>query len=86
MKITGLVTYVDSLSQVENTELMPRTDKPAIRVFLREPVDLISMVRARPEVDEATEDADPAGAEGKTRKVQVVLSGKTVTGEINKVT
>ncbi len=79
MKVMGVVTYLDSLPEVEKTEIIPRTDSPLIMVFLREPIHLIDVVRTLPEVAQVNEDAtDTADANGKPRKVQIVLSGKTV--------
>jgi len=78
-KIMGIVTYLDSLPEVENSELIPLTDSPSILVFLREPILLIDMLETLPEVAQVKEDAtNTAGTEGKRRKVQIVLSEKTV--------
>lgn len=82
MKILEIVNYLDSLPEVENTELIPHTERPSIVVSLREPIPLIDMLRALPEVAYVKEDATgTTGAEGKLRKVQVGLSGKTVPQE-----
>ena len=81
-KIMGIVTYLDSLPEIKNTELIPIADKPSILVFLHEPIPLIDMLNTLPEVAEVKEDTtDTAGAEGKRRKVQIVLSEKTVSEE-----
>jgi len=78
-KIMGIVNYLDSLPEVENTELIPLTDSPSILVFLREPIHLIDTLKTLPEVAQVKEDAtNTAGAEGEQRKVQIVLSEKTV--------
>jgi len=78
-KIMGIVTYLDSLSEVENSELIPLTDRPSILVFLREPIQLIDMLGTLPEVAQVKEDAtNTDGNEDKRRKVQIVLSEKTV--------
>ena len=82
IKTMGIVTYLDSLPEVENTELIPVTDKPSILVFLREPIDLIDILGTLPQIAEVKEDkSNAAGAEGKRRKVQIVLSEKTVPEE-----
>jgi len=79
MKILEIVNYLDSLPEVENTELIPHTERPSIVALLREPIPLIDMLRALPEVAYVKEGAtDTTGAEGKPRKVQVGLLGKTV--------
>lgn len=81
-KIMGIVTYLDSLPEIKNTELIPLTDRPSILVFLHEPIPLIDMLNTLPEVAEIKEDTtDTGGTEGKRRKVQIVLSEKTVSEE-----
>ena len=78
-KIMGIVNYLDSLPEVENSELVPLTDRPSILVFLREPIRLIDMLGTLPEVAQVKEDAtNTDGNEGNRRKVQIVLSEKTV--------
>jgi F0F1-type ATP synthase membrane subunit b/b' len=74
-KIMEIVNYLDSLPDVENTELIPLTGSPSILVFLREPIDLIDILKSLPEVAQVEEDVtNTADAEGKKRKVQIVLS------------
>ena len=81
-KIMGVVTYLDSLPEVESTEIIPETDRPSIIVFLREPINLIDVMRTLPEVAQVKEDmTDTAGANTKPRKVQIVLKEKTVLDE-----
>ena len=81
-KIMGIVTYLDSLPEIKNTELIPLTDKPSILVFLHEPIPLIDMLNTLPEVADVKEDTtDTAGTEGKRKNVQIVLSEKTVSEE-----
>ena len=81
-KIMGVVTYLDSLPEVESTEIIPETDRPSIIVFLREPINLIDVMRTLPEVAQVKEDmTDTVGANTKPRKVQIVLKGKTVLDE-----
>ena len=78
-KIMGVVTYLDSLPEVESTEIIPETNSPSIIVFLREPINLIDVMRTLPEVAQVKEDmTDTAGANTKPRKVQIVLLGETV--------
>ncbi len=77
IKITGILTYLDSLPQVENTELIPLKDRPSILVFLREPIGLIDVLGTLPEVAQVGEDAtNTDGTQSKQRKVQIVLSEK----------
>ena len=75
-QIMGIMSRLDSLAEVENTELIPLTDKPLIIVSLREPVHLIELLRIFPEVEEVKEviDEEVAHAEGQRRKIQIVLS------------
>ena len=81
-KIMEVVTHLDSLPEVENTEIIPETDRPKIIVFLREPINLIDVIRTLPEVAQVKEDmTDTADANTKPRKVQIVLKGKTVLDE-----
>jgi vacuolar-type H+-ATPase subunit H len=82
MRIMDIVTYLDSSPEVENTELIPNTDRPSIIVLLREPVDLVEMLRTLPEVASVNEVAvDEAEAEGKPRKIQIELAEKKVPQE-----
>jgi len=82
MKIMEIVTYLDSSPEVNNTELIPNTDRPSIIVLLHEPVDLTTMLRTIPEVAQVREAAtDHADAEGKPKKIQIRLSEKKVPQE-----
>ncbi len=81
-KIMEVVTYLDGLPEVESTEIIPETDRPKIIVFLREPINLIDVMRTLPEVAQVKEDMNnTAGANTKPRKVQIVLKEKTVLDE-----
>ena len=76
-QIMGIMRYLDSLTEVETTELIPVADRPSIIVFLREPVPLIAMLRMLPEVgqiEESTSFKDTL--QSKRRKVQITLSSK----------
>jgi cell division septum initiation protein DivIVA len=75
-KIMEIVARLDQLPEVENTEIIPRTDKPSIVVFQREPINLIDLLGKIPEVayvEETKTEKDTTN--GKTRKVRVGLSG-----------
>ena len=82
-KMMDVVTYLDQLPEVENTEIIPRIpDRPSIAVYLRESIDLIEVLRTLPDVAQVKEDVtDNAGADGKPRKVQIVLSRETMPQE-----
>ena len=85
-QIMGIMRHLDSLTEVENTELIPLTDRPLIVVSLRGSVHLIELLRKLPEVDDVKEVTDEeatptdgdAHAEGKRRKIQIMLSGNSV--------
>jgi len=80
MQTLGIMNSLDSLPEIEKTELIPDIEKPSIIVFVRQPIHLIDMLKTLPQVTEVKEDAtDAAGADSKPRKVQITLSGKTVS-------
>jgi cell division septum initiation protein DivIVA len=83
-QILDIINHLDSLSEVENTELIPQTDKPSIMVSLHEPIDLIDILEKLPQVAQVTEaTTESNGAQGKPKKVQIELAGKTVPQESN---
>jgi len=82
-QILDIINHLDSLPQVVRTELIPQTDKPSIMVFLRQPIDLIDILKTLPQVAKVTEDATESGAEGKPRKAQIELPRQTVTQQSN---
>lgn len=89
MKIMGIMRYLDSLPKVKNTELIPIADKPLIIASLREPMPLIDILIALPEVELAQEVTNGETAavtgdintNGKRRKLQITLAGNTVLDE-----
>jgi cell division septum initiation protein DivIVA len=84
MQILEIVNYLDSLPEVQNTELIPQVDKASILVFLREPVELIDTLKTLPQVAEVKEDAtNGADADSRLRKVQIVLSGRTASQPVD---
>jgi hypothetical protein len=85
MKIMEIVTYLDNLPEVENTELIPNTERPSIIVSLREPIELTSMLNALPEVANIEEDKAEPAEEGKPRKLQISLSLEPAAQEAPKV-
>jgi hypothetical protein len=84
MKIMEIVTYLDNLPEVENTELIPNTERPSIIVSLREPIELTSLLLALPEVTDIKEDETEPAGEGKPKKLQVSLSVEPVAEEAKK--
>jgi hypothetical protein len=78
MQALGIMTSLDSLPEIEKTELIPDINKPSIAVFVRKPIHLINILRTLPQVAEVKEGApDGAGADSKPRKVQIVLSASS---------
>lgn len=79
-QIMGIMRHLDSLAEVENTELIPLTDRPLIVLSLYEPLLLVELLKTLPEVEEVKEviDEEVTHAEGQRRKIQIVLSGNSV--------
>ena len=81
--------YLDSLPKVENTELIPIANKPLIIASLREPMPLIDVLVALPEVEQAEEVTNgettavtgDINTNGKRRKLQITLARNTVLDE-----
>jgi len=90
-QIMGIMRYLDSLSEVENTELIPVADRPSIIVFLRQPVPLVEMLKTLPEVgqvDEVTSEeitSFPDIPQGKRRKIQITLSKDSILAEAKEI-
>jgi vacuolar-type H+-ATPase subunit H len=84
MKIMEIVTYLDSLPEIENTELIPNTERPSIIVSPRQPINLIDILSTMPEIDKLEEDSTEAADEGKPHKIQVSLSTKPTPQEAPK--
>ena len=81
-QIMGIMRYLDSMAEIENTELIPLTDRPVIVVSLHEPTHLLEILRTLPEVDKASEETPATtDAEGKRRKILITLSGNSLIGE-----
>lgn len=81
MRIMSIVGYLDSLPEVERTEIVPHNERTSITVFLHQPLEIVEVLRTLPEVAQVQEDT--AGTDSKPRKVNLVLSGKTGPGEDN---
>jgi cell division septum initiation protein DivIVA len=81
-KIMKVVAYLDQLPEVENTEIIPRIDRPSIVVFLRESINFVDVLGTIPEaayVEEVTTDED--AADGEPKKVRIGLSENTTSQE-----
>ena len=88
MQIIVIMQYLDNLSEIESTELIPLYDKPSIIASLREPLPLLDILSTLPEIEEVKGDADGGTvssddvAEGKRRKIRIRLfEGKSVIDE-----
>jgi hypothetical protein len=82
MQALGVMSALDNLSEIRKTELIPDIKKPIITVFVSKPLNLIDKLRALPQVAEIKEGATNGsgnGADGKSRKVQIVLSEKSIS-------
>jgi cell division septum initiation protein DivIVA len=85
-KMMEVVAYLDELPEVENTEIIPRVDMPAILVFLRKETNLLSVLRTIPgvtHVEEVTTGTDASNGDvGKgPKKVRIGLSSNTLLQE-----
>jgi F0F1-type ATP synthase membrane subunit b/b' len=54
-KVLGIIMHLNGLSEVSVGEYLPLVDKPLLVVFLREPKNLLQILRALPEVALAEE-------------------------------
>jgi hypothetical protein len=82
MQALGVMTSLDNLPEIRKTELIPDIKKPIISIFVSKPLNLIDKLRALPHVAEIKEGATNGsgnGADGKSRKVQIVLSEKSIS-------
>lgn len=80
MQALGIMTSLDKLPEIDKTELIPDVNKPTIAVFVSKPLHLIDRLRTLPQVAEIKEDGtNGSGADGKARKVQIVLSEKAIS-------
>ena len=88
-RVLGILEYLDSLPEIETTELIPIADGPLIVASLREPMPLIDILRTLPEIEQVKEDTnremtdstDTAYPESERRRIQITLSGNTVLDE-----
>jgi vacuolar-type H+-ATPase subunit H len=81
MKIMSIVSYLDNLPEVKQTEIIPRNEQTSITVFLRQPLEVVEVMRTLPEVAQVEEDS--TGTDSKPRKVKLTLSGKNGSGKDN---
>jgi len=77
-QILDIINHLDSLPEVEQTELIPQIDRPTITVFLRKSIDLVDILKTLPQVAQVTEITTTSNGDAvKPRKAQIELSGKT---------
>lgn len=80
-KVNEIMKYLGSVPEIEMTELIPTVGKPSIAVSLREPVQLLKMLKTLPQVSQAFEVKDETskitigagGARSKARHLQIQL-------------
>jgi len=85
-KMMEVVAYLDELPEIENTEIIPRVDMPAILVFLREELNLLDVLRTIPgvaHIEEVSTGADASNGDlgQEPRKVRIGLSENTMLQE-----
>jgi len=79
-KIMGILSYLDGLPEVENTDFTPEIESPSIAVFLHEPIPLVQKLEILPEIANVAEiTADVAGNNAGLKRIQVTLSGTSDT-------
>ncbi len=90
-QIIGIMRYLDSLPEVETTELIPIADTPRIKVFLNEPVPLMEILRTLPEVSQLKEVTGKEAAsfadipQSTCRQIQIRLSTDRILAEAKEV-
>jgi len=83
-QILDIINHLDSLPEVEQTELIPQIDRPTITVFLRKSIDLVDILKTLPQVAQVTEITTTSNGDAvKPRKAQIELSGKTAPKSSN---
>jgi F0F1-type ATP synthase membrane subunit b/b' len=83
-QILDIINYLDNLSEVTRTELVPEINKPVIMVFLREPIFMLDVLRELPQVAQVTEEVTGhSGTEDKPHKAQIELSRKIISKQNN---
>jgi vacuolar-type H+-ATPase subunit H len=83
-QILDIINHLDSLPEVEQTELIPQIDRPTITVFLRKSIDMVNILRTLPQVAQVTEVTMTSNGDAiKPRKAQIELSGKTASKQSN---
>jgi len=88
--VIGIMRYLDSLPEVETTELIPIADTPRIKVFLNEPVPLMEILRTLPEVSQLKEVTGKEAAsfadipQSTCRQIQITLSQDRILVEQKK--
>ena len=85
-KMMEVVAYLDELPEVENTEIIPRVDMPAILVFLRKEINLLNVLRTIPGIahlEEVATGADASNGDlGKgPKKIRIGLLANTMLQE-----
>jgi hypothetical protein len=82
-RIMEVVSFLDQLPEVANTEMIvPQIDMPSILVFLREPMNIVDVLKTISAVAYVEEVApNTAATNGKPRKVRISLAGNKKPSE-----
>ncbi len=81
LQILEIDKYLETLPEVEATEIIPIAGKPVITIYLREQLQLVDTLKALPEVSQVKEETEGEWAatgngaqdDGKSRKFQITL-------------
>lgn len=78
LKMMDFVNHLDQVSEVINTEIIPKDDAPSILVFMRKSVNLIDLLKIIPNVAHSEEIATGENtANSEPKKVRLGLSKNT---------
>lgn len=81
LQILEIDRHLETLPEVEATEIIPIEEKPVITVFLREPTKLIEKLSSLPEISQVAEEKNGESADGTSSKLQVTLTGSPDTNK-----
>jgi|WetSurMetagenome_2_1015567.scaffolds.fasta_scaffold32932_1 cell division septum initiation protein DivIVA len=76
MKIMSIVSYLDSLSEVSRTEIIPRNDRTSVIIYTCRDMELVDMIKSLPEITSAEETRNSDPDHARMRKITVALSAK----------
>jgi cell division septum initiation protein DivIVA len=79
MKIMSIVGYLDNLPDVIRTEIIPRNDRTTVTVYTGQKLELLSLIKALPEVASVEEMLLPGNDKTDPRRLTMALSSKENT-------